>query len=85
MVYMCTVTASGRGRGYVVATGARTELGAIAQSIRRGAKADTPLQQWMSRFAAIVGIALAASSTLAFAIGLSMGQSPGRAVIAPAA
>jgi Ca2+-transporting ATPase len=40
MAYAGTVVASGRGRGYVVATAGATELGAIAQHVRTGEPAS---------------------------------------------
>jgi calcium-translocating P-type ATPase len=76
MAFMGTVVASGRGRGYVVGTGERTELGSIAESIRGEAETETPLQHRMTRFAHVIGVAVAISSTLAFAIGVALGQSP---------
>jgi magnesium-transporting ATPase (P-type) len=74
MAFMGTVAASGRGRGYVVATGVRTELGAIAESIRVGAEIETPLQHRMTRFAHVIGIAVLLSSSAAFAIGVLLGE-----------
>ncbi|HEY5543404.1 MAG TPA: hypothetical protein VIM04_09145 [Candidatus Binatia bacterium] len=56
MAYAGSIVSSGRGRGYVVATGASTELGAIAEHVRTKERADTPLQARMSRFAGIVGV-----------------------------
>ncbi len=76
MAYMGTVVASGRGRGYVVATSVRTELGAIAESVRSGPEPDTPLQQRLARFAHVIGLAVAISAVLAFGIGVAMGESP---------
>ncbi|CAN5524857.1 cation-transporting P-type ATPase [soil metagenome] len=74
IAYMASVVASGRGRGYVVATGTRTAVGAIAESIRAETDFDTPLQQRMTRFAHLVGGAVGASAVLAFAIGLFLGE-----------
>jgi calcium-translocating P-type ATPase len=76
MAFSGSVVASGRGRGYVVATGMQTELGAIASSVRQEKLPKTPLQQRMDRFARIIGVVVAASSVLAFAIGLATGESP---------
>jgi Ca2+-transporting ATPase len=76
MAYAGTVVASGRGRAYVVATGAATELGAIAQHVRTGERAETPLQHRMTRFARIVAVVVAASAVGAFALGVARGQSP---------
>jgi Ca2+-transporting ATPase len=76
MAYAGTVVASGRGRGYVVATAAATELGAIARHVRTGERAETPLQHRMTRFARIVAIVVASSAVAAFALGVARGQSP---------
>lgn len=73
MAFMGTVVASGRARGFVVATGGRTELGAIAESIRDEPESDTPLQRRMTRFAHVIAIAVLVSSSAAFAIGVALG------------
>jgi Ca2+-transporting ATPase len=76
MAYAGTVVASGRGRGYVVATAGATELGAIARHVRTGERAETPLQRRMTRFARVVAIVIATSAVAAFALGVARGQSP---------
>ena len=75
MAYAGSVATSGRGRGYVVETGARTELGVIAEQVRGEAEPVTPLQQRMTQFARVVGVAVAIGSLLAFIIGLAVGES----------
>jgi magnesium-transporting ATPase (P-type) len=70
MAYMGTIVASGRGRGYVVATASKTALGAIALSMRTEATVETPLQQRMTRFAHVVAIAVGVSASVAFAGGV---------------
>jgi calcium-translocating P-type ATPase len=74
MAYMGTVIASGRGRGYVAATAAHTELGSIAESIRAEGQTETPLQHRMRHFAHVIGIAVAVSAVAAFAIGVALGE-----------
>ena len=74
MVFAGSVVTSGRASGYVVATGTRTELGEIAESMRREPEPATPLQKRMERFAHIVGIAVVVSSLLAGAIGVALGE-----------
>ncbi|MGH2689067.1 MAG: cation-translocating P-type ATPase, partial [Actinomycetota bacterium] len=71
----CTgsVVTSGRGRGVVVATGAATELGAIAGMIRSETSAQTPLQRRMASFAKLVGLAVGVSAVVAFASGVALG------------
>jgi Ca2+-transporting ATPase len=74
MAYAGTVVASGRGRGYVVATGSATELGAIARHVRTGERTETPLQQRMTRFARVVAVVVAAAAGAAFALGVARGE-----------
>lgn len=76
MAYSGTTTTSGRGRGYVVATGTDTELGAIARQVRTAEAVRTPLEHRMASFARAVGVAVAVAAVLAFAIGLMRGQAP---------
>ena len=75
MAHTGTVVSRGRGKGYVVATGADTELGSIAESLRTEAPAPTPLQQRMARFAMIVSVIVVVASVAGFGIGIAMGQS----------
>jgi Ca2+-transporting ATPase len=77
MAYTGAAVTSGRGRGLVVATGAATELGAIADLIREQAESETPLQQRMARFARIIAVAVGISATVAFLSGIAMGEDPG--------
>jgi len=73
MAFTGTVAARGRGRGVVVATGAGTELGAIAGLIRGAVSLRTPLQVRMDRFAKIIGIAVGMGSLVAFVSGVALG------------
>ncbi|BCW94697.1 MAG: HAD-IC family P-type ATPase [Fimbriimonadales bacterium] len=75
MVFSGTIVASGRGRGYVVATGAHTELGKIAGSMREQRVDETPLQRRMRRFAHTVGAVIGVSCAVIFALGLAVGNS----------
>jgi calcium-translocating P-type ATPase len=77
MAYAGTTVTSGRGRGYVVATGSSTELGAIATQIRADDEGQTPLQHRMNRFAVVVSLVIAAAAALAFVVGLARGESVG--------
>jgi len=76
MVYSGSVVVRGRGRGYVVATGMQTELGAIAGSIRAQDLPRTPLQERMDRFARAVGVFVAIGAALSFVLGVIVGESP---------
>ncbi|GIU84950.1 MAG: ATPase [Acidimicrobiales bacterium] len=73
MAYMGSVVTSGRGRGVVVATGASTELGAIAELIRSEEAPETPLQQKMGAFARMVGVVVGVASVVVFASGVALG------------
>ena len=77
MAYAGSIVASGRGRGYVVETGANTELGTIAEHVRGTERAETPLQERMGRFAGLVGIVVAAGATIVFALGMARGGTAG--------
>jgi cation-transporting P-type ATPase F len=74
MVFSGTIVASGRGRGYVVATGAHTELGKIASSMREQRARRRPATR-MRRFAHIIGIVVGVGCAVIFALGLAVGNS----------
>lgn len=76
MAYTGTVVTTGRGRGYVVATGPRTELGAIAGEMRQAERTDTPLQQRMSRLTRLIGIVVAVAAVGGFVLGVLLGHPP---------
>ncbi|MFN7016018.1 MAG: cation-translocating P-type ATPase, partial [Fimbriimonadales bacterium] len=75
MLYAGSIVVSGRGRGYVVATGKRTELGKIAERMREQRIDETPLQIRMRRFAHIVGLVIGVSCAIIFGMGLALGNS----------
>ena len=76
MAYAGTMVSSGRGRGYVVATGTGTEIGAIATEMRAIERAPTPLEQRVARFARFIGIVVAVAAAGAFAAGVAIGEPP---------
>lgn len=76
MLLTGTVVTSGRARAVVVATGDRTQLGLIAESVGRIEEAQPPLLRRMDRFARIVGIAVLVVSAGGFLMGLAMGEDP---------
>ncbi|HXG41480.1 MAG TPA: HAD-IC family P-type ATPase [Dehalococcoidia bacterium] len=75
MAYAGTVVTSGRGRGYVVATGEGTELGAIAAQIQRQEEPETPLQRRMALLARSLGLIVAVFAALTFVLGILLGES----------
>ena len=67
-----TLVVAGRATGVVVATGSRTELGAI-DSLVRETDTPTPLQRVMRRFEGQLGLVVGAFSILVLVLGLSTG------------
>jgi Ca2+-transporting ATPase len=66
MVFGGTAVASGRGRAVVTATGAASEIGRIAGSLRTAEEGETPLQRELDRVGKRLGLAVVA---IAVAIG----------------
>lgn len=58
MLFSGSMVIRGRGQGVVVATGASTEIGGIAQSLSASESAKPPLLQRMERFTRMVAIAV---------------------------
>lgn len=56
MVYMGTAVVRGRGTAVVVATGKKTELGMIAESIGTIAEEQTPLQKQLGNFGKLLAV-----------------------------
>jgi len=54
MAFMGTAAVRGRGRGLVVATGPRTEVGGIAHMLAAGREGPTPLQQRLARLGRVL-------------------------------
>ena len=73
-LFMGTVVTRGRGRALVTATGAATELGRIARTVRGIGTVATPLQQRLAAFTRLIGIAAIASAALGFALGVAAGE-----------
>ena len=78
LLYAGTVVRSGRGRGYVVATGVRTELGAIAEEVGSEPRATPPLQRRLARLGRVIAATVVVSASLAFLIGIAQGQRIGQ-------
>src|SRR5690606_40368233 len=74
MAFTGSSVVRGRGRGYVVATGAATEVGGIAIGIREAGEGETPLQRNVGQRSKTLGIIVAIVATIAFAIGIAQGQ-----------
>lgn len=69
-VFMGTVVSYGRGRGLVVSTGMRTQLGLIADMLQNVESEETPLQQRLDQLGKVLGWGALAVCGLVFALGL---------------
>ena len=85
MGFAGTVITRGRGRGVVVRTGAETELGRIATSVREIGQTAAPLQETMGRFGRRIGLAILGLAVVVVAIGLLRGLPPGEIFMAAVA
>jgi len=74
MAYTGSVVTSGRGRGYVVATGQATELGSIAGLVRGQEVSEGPLAARMASFARVIGVSVLAASVITFVSGVALGS-----------
>ncbi|WP_298005584.1 cation-translocating P-type ATPase [Anaerolinea sp.] len=68
--YMGTVVSYGRGRGVVVATGMRTQLGMIADMLQSMEEEQTPLQRRLDELGRTLGWGALAVCALVFIVGL---------------
>jgi len=74
MGFSSTVVTYGRGKGLVVETGEKTEIGHIATTIESYEEEDTPLQQKLTQLGKILGNACIAICIIVFAVGLLQGR-----------
>ena len=77
MVFMGTVSVSGKARGLVVATGLGTELGRIASMIQKAAeaeRAETPLQRRLEQFGSTLLWLALGVVTVVFTLGYLRGE-----------
>ncbi len=74
LAFAGTMVTTGRGRGFVVATGGRTELGKIAGEIREGPPPPTPLQQRMHQLGRLITWGVVVSCVVAFGVGVLLGR-----------
>ncbi|MGB8019614.1 MAG: HAD-IC family P-type ATPase, partial [Candidatus Nanopelagicales bacterium] len=76
MAFRGTFVAQGRGWGLAVATGARTQLGAIAGLMASADVVRTPLQRRLTRFGGVLALAVVGICSVVFATGLLRGEDP---------
>jgi Ca2+-transporting ATPase len=74
--FMGTVVTYGRGRGIVVNTGMRTQIGLIAKMLQAVEQEQTPLQRRLDQLGKVLGWAALAVCALVFAIGWMRGTDP---------
>ena len=72
--YMSTMVSYGRGKGIVVATGMRTEIGKIAEMIQSYEEEPTPLQRKLEELGKKLGIACLAICAIVFGVGVLRGE-----------
>ncbi len=73
MAYMSTIVSYGRGKGIVVDTGSKTEIGKIADKIQGFEDESTPLQQKLDQLGKWLGIVCLGICALVFVVGLIRG------------
>ena len=76
MAFAGTVVTRGRGRGVVVRTGAATELGRIATTVRQIGHTRAPLQEAMERFGRRIGVVIVLLTLVVAGVGLLRGMPP---------
>jgi Ca2+-transporting ATPase len=82
MAYAGTSIVGGRGPALVVATGTRTELGAIASSLHAAQRRRSPLQRELDRLVRILLIAAIALIVVTVGLGFLRGQPAGANLLA---
>ncbi len=70
MLFMGSVIVRGRGKGVVVHTAGKTELGKISEEVSATKKEKTPLQKRLADFSKIVGLISVGLAIFVFLIGL---------------
>ncbi len=74
MGFMGTAVTSGNGRAAVVATGAHTEIGEIAEQVEEAEESETPLQLRIDRLARFIAAVILGVAAVAFLGGVLAGR-----------
>ncbi len=75
--YMGTIAVYGRGRGVVVANAVQSEIGKIAELMHSYEEGDTPLQQQLTQFGKVLGIACMVICAFVVVLGVYQGYRDG--------
>lgn len=74
LAFMGTLAVAGTGNGVVVATGSRTEIGAINALVQQGQLPDTPLQRQLRQFAQQLTVGILGATGLILLFGVLVRQ-----------
>lgn len=74
IAFMGTAVESGWGKAVVFNTGAKTEIGRLAETIKKAEERKTPHQRKLSRFSQIIGLVIVIISSAIFIQGMLTGE-----------
>jgi Ca2+-transporting ATPase len=75
MAFSSSMVTYGRGRGVVVATGMKTEVGKIADMLQQSDDTETPMSRRLEQLGKVLGIAALIICALIFIVGILYGNS----------
>jgi cation-transporting P-type ATPase F len=74
LAFMGTAVTAGSGWGVVVATGARSEIGKIAEQVSEAEGTETPLQQRIDRLSKWITVGILGVAAIALVVGVLIGR-----------